>query len=41
MLTYMEYDANGNSLPVTKLRKYGGNNDGVTEYEFKSKHLRV
>jgi hypothetical protein len=41
MLTYIEYAANGNGLPDTKLRKYGGKHDGVTEYEFKSKHLRV
>lgn len=41
LLKYIEHAANGNSLPNTKMRKYGGNKDGVTEYEFKSKHLRV
>jgi len=41
MLKYIEHAANGNSLPNTKMRKYGGSNDGTTEYEFKSKHLRV
>jgi hypothetical protein len=41
MIRYIEYAANGNSLPNIKMRKYGGNKDGVTEYEFKSKHLRV
>lgn len=41
MIRYIEHAANGNSLPENKMRKYGGNNDGVSEYEFKSKHLRV
>jgi len=40
ILKYIEYAANGAPLPKTKLRKYGKDN-GVTEYEFKSKHLRV
>ncbi len=40
ILKYIEYAANGNSLPKTKLRKYG-NSNGTTEYEFKSDHLRV
>ena len=38
---YVEFAANGNSLPEKKLRKYRGNKDGITEYEFKSKHLRL
>lgn len=41
MQKYIEYAANGNSLPKTKMRKYKGAKDSVTEYEFKSKHLRV
>jgi hypothetical protein len=40
ILKYVEYASNGNGLPDTKLKKYG-NTDGVTEYEFKSDHLRV
>ena len=41
MIKYIEYAANGNSLPEKKMRKYGGSKDGVAEYEFKSKHLRI
>lgn len=40
ILKYVEYASNGNSLPETKMRKYGGA-DGCTEYEFKSDHLRL
>ncbi|RYD83144.1 MAG: hypothetical protein EOP53_01705 [Sphingobacteriales bacterium] len=41
IIKYIEHASNGNSLPKTKMRKYQGNKDGVTEYEYKSKHLRV
>lgn len=41
MIKYIEHAADGNSLPVTKMRKYSGSKDGTTEYEFKSKHLRL
>jgi hypothetical protein len=41
ILKYIEYVANGNSLPQTKFRHLQGVTDGITEYEFKGKHLRV
>ncbi len=42
ILKYIEYAANGNSLPATKMRMYGRRGLGeVSEFEFKSKHLRV
>ena len=41
MLTYIEYIADGNSLPDTKLRDITPSGEKVKEYEFKSKHLRV
>ncbi|GAB3491587.1 hypothetical protein GCM10027341_04780 [Spirosoma knui] len=41
LLTYMEYIANGNSLPDTKFRDVTPEGVVVKEYEFKSKHLRV
>ena len=41
MLTYIEYIANGNSLPDTKFRDVTPLGEKVKEYEFKSKHLRV
>lgn len=41
MLTYVEYVANGNSLPDTKFRDITPSGEKVKECEFKSKHLRV
>lgn len=41
LLSYMEYAANGNSLPDTKFKDVTPANTLVKEYEFKSKHLRV
>ena len=41
ILTYIEYLADGNTLPKKKFRHLKGAKDGVTEFEFKSKHLRL
>lgn len=41
LLKYVEYLADGNTLPEAKFRHLKGVNDGFTEYEFKSKHLRL
>lgn len=41
LLTYMEYAANGNSLPDTKFKDVTPTDALTKEYEFKSKHLRV
>lgn len=41
LLKYIEHLANGNSLPESKFRHLKGTKDGISEYEFKSKHLRV
>lgn len=41
LLSYMEYAANGNSLPDTKFKDVTPAGTGHKEYEFKSKHLRV
>jgi putative component of toxin-antitoxin plasmid stabilization module len=41
ILRYVQYLADGNSLPNTKFRQLKGVTDGVTEYEFKGKHLRL
>ena len=40
ILKYIEYAANGGTLPKTKLRVLQGSS-GAVEYEFKSKHLRL
>lgn len=41
LFVYMEYAANGQSLPETKFRDVTPQGDIVKEYEFKSKHLRI
>lgn len=41
LLSYMEYAANGNSLPDTKFKDVTPEDSTIKEYEFKSKHLRV
>ncbi|HEY4287568.1 MAG TPA: hypothetical protein VGN00_10765 [Puia sp.] len=41
ILKYIEYLANGNSLPQKKFRHLKGVKDGIPEHEFKSKHLRI
>lgn len=41
MLSYMEYAANGNSLPDTRFKDVTPTGAAIKEYEFKSKHLRV
>ena len=41
ILKYIEYLADGNTLPEAKFRHLKGVTDGITEYEFKSKHLRI
>ncbi len=41
MLSYMQFIAENRTLPQTKFRELKGSKDGVKEYEFKSKHLRV
>lgn len=38
---YMEFDANGNHPPTNKLKELSGVTDGVKEYEYRSKHLRI
>ncbi len=40
ILKYIEYAANGGTLPKNKLRVLQGGS-GAVEYEFKSKHLRL
>lgn len=41
LLSYMNYVANGQSLPETKFRIIKGNSSSLKQYEFKSKHLRI
>ena len=41
MLSYVEYAANGNTLPDTRIKDVTPNGALVKEYEFKSKHLRL
>ena len=41
MYAYMDAVANLQSLPKTKFHPYSDGKDGVREYEFKTKHLRV
>lgn len=41
IMTYMELVANNESVPITKYRPLKGNKDGINEFEFKSKHLRI
>ena len=41
LLSYMEYAANGNSLPDTKFKDVTPAGTVHKEYEFKSKHLRI
>lgn len=41
LLTYIEYAANGGSLPDTKMKNITKKGDSNAEYEFKSKSLRV
>jgi hypothetical protein len=38
---YMEYLANGNTLPEKHFKDITPKNQSVKEYEFRSKHLRV
>lgn len=39
--SYMDFVANGRSLPQTKFREIKGGKFSVKRYEIKSKHLRV
>ena len=41
MYKYMDVVANLGSLPKNKYHPYSSGKDGVREYEFKTKHLRV
>ena len=41
MYAYMDVIANNRSLPYQKFHPFSDGNDGVREYEFKTKHLRV
>lgn len=41
MLTYVEYAANGNTLPDTRFKDVTPTGVLIKEYEFKSKHLRL
>ncbi|MFZ1676726.1 MAG: hypothetical protein WAT91_05605 [Saprospiraceae bacterium] len=41
MLTYMEYLGNSGLLPETKFKNITPVKESVSEYEFKSKHLRM
>ena len=41
MYAYMDAVANLQSLPKTKFHPYSDRKDGVREFEFKTKHLRV
>lgn len=41
LLSYMEYAANGNSLPDTKFKDVTPAGTVHKEYEFKSKHLHI
>lgn len=41
LYSYMDLVSNLHSLPDTKFHPYSDGKDGVREYEFKSKHLRV
>ena len=41
LYSYMDLVSNLHSLPDTKFHPYSSGKDGVREYEFKTKHLRV
>ena len=41
MFTYMDWVANLRSAPKAKFKELKGYEDGVKEYEFRSKHLRI
>ena len=41
ILSYMDFVANGASLPNTKFREIKGDHIKIKRYEFKSKHLRI
>lgn len=41
LYSYMDLNSNLHSLPETKFHPYSDGKDGVREYEFKTKHLRV
>lgn len=41
IVAYMNFVANGDSLPNTIFREIKGGNTTIKQYEFKSKHLRV
>lgn len=41
ILAYMDFIANGKSLPKTKFREIKGDKNLPKRYEFKSKHLRI
>ena len=41
IMAYMDFIANGKSLPNTKFREIKGGKLSVKRYEIKSKHLRV
>ena len=41
MLSYIEYAANGNTLPDTRFKDVTPSGATTKEYEFKSKHLRL
>ena len=41
LYSYMDLVSNLHSLPKTKFHPYSDGKDGVREFEFKTKHLRV
>ena len=41
ILAYMNLVADNNSVPTAKFKPLKGNKDGINEYEFRSKHLRI
>lgn len=41
MMSYMQFVAENRTLPQAKFRELKGVKDGLKEYEFKSKHLRI
>jgi hypothetical protein len=41
LYAYMNFVANGSSLPLTKFREIKGDKIKIKRYELKSKHLRV
>jgi len=41
IFAYMDFVANGKTLPKTKFREIKGENIQTKRYEFKSKHLRI